>query len=231
MQQPQVKQHWRLDEDDVEAQYSGSSRHGDYRAFYINRQGNHYDVYLSQDIVEPSRYCALIDLIRRLEEHQSVHIHINCLGGRIDTTVQIIHAIQETDGQVVAVVDGQCASAATMIMLACHGWKVNPFARAMIHGWSGGVLGKVQETRAEFQFEDAWLETMYRAVYSGFLSEQEIASTLDGKDLYFDADEIAERLRVYAEYQQNQYTQATLEGIPPKPAQKKTTSKKKPRKA
>ena len=48
------------------------------------------------------------------------------------------------------------------------------------------------------------VDKMVRTRYKAFLSEEEISAVVKGEDLFFDADEIMERLEVYAEARNEQ---------------------------
>ncbi len=39
-----------------------------------------------------------------------------------------------------------------------------------------------------------------RTTYAGFLTEEEIQRVIDGKEMYFEGDELAQRLSSYAQY-------------------------------
>ena len=46
----------------------------------------------------------------------------------------------------------------------------------------------------QLQHERVWSEKLLREIYSDFLTEQEIVSMLNNKDLWMDGDEVIKRL-------------------------------------
>lgn len=156
--------------------------------------GTVIDFYLPQVIEELKDYIDFFRAVRDAKADDIVNVHINCYGGQVDVAFNIIDVLKETAAQVKIFVEGVCASAATMIMLAGQDIEVSEHARIMIHAWSGGFWGKWNEQIASFKFDETWMQQKFRDIYKGFLTREEIESVLAGQDIYFDADETVERL-------------------------------------
>lgn len=153
---------------------------------------NHF--YLIDEIVEPTEYLEFVKALNMASENDMFIIHINCWGGDLYTAIELYHSIVTTRASVKASIEGACASAATMIALACDGWEVAQFATFMVHAPSAGNFGKANERKQSQDYEDRWNLKLFQNVYAGFLSEKEIEKCLDGRDYWFDADETLERL-------------------------------------
>lgn len=153
---------------------------------------NHF--YLIDEIVEPTEYLEIIKAFNMASEMDTFVIHINCWGGDLYTAIQLYYAICTTRARVKASIEGACASAATMIALACDEWLVAQFATFMIHAPSAGNFGKANERKQSQDYEDRWNLKLFQNVYAGFLSDKEIEKCLDGRDYWFDADETLDRL-------------------------------------
>jgi ATP-dependent protease ClpP protease subunit len=86
-------------------------------------------------------------------------------------------------------------SAATLIFLCGHQFEVSPHSMFMFHNYSSGVMGKGGEMYDRLSHEKVWSEKLLRDVYSDFLTEKEITSILDSKDIWMDGDECIKRLK------------------------------------
>lgn len=163
-------------------------------------EGTIIDYYLPLVIEEdPANYIDFFRAVRDARSSDKIVLHINCYGGDCNVAFNIIDVLNTSDAHVEIHVEGACASAATMIMLAGDCWEVSEHSYIMIHAWSGCRIGKWNEQIASFEFDKKWMEEKFRAIYKGFLTEDEIESVLAGKDLYFSSEETVKRLEKYQE--------------------------------
>lgn len=149
------------------------------------------DAAIENDI---SIYRDCIEEIKDANEGDVVEIIINTDGGSLQTALAIITAIEESEAEVIANIEGMAASAGSLIALHCHGFKINPYSTMFIHAESFGSIGKRHEVKTQVEFNLKWVEKIIRDTYKYFLTEEEIELVLEGRDMYFDADEIQERL-------------------------------------
>lgn len=161
--------------------------------------GTIIDFYLLGEIEDPADYIDFFRAVRDAKQEDTVQLHINCYGGDLTTAFNIIDVLKQSAANINVFVEGNCASAASMIMLAGDNWEINPHSTVMIHAWSGYVIGKWNEQQAQFHFDETWLNNSFKEIYKGFLSDEEIEDVLRGKDLYLNADEVVERLDKYKE--------------------------------
>ena len=156
--------------------------------------GSTIDFYLPRVIAEPKEYIDFLRAVREAKADDTVIVHINCYGGDCDVAFNIIDVLNLTPAHTKVCIEGLCASAATMIMLAAKEAEITEHAHIMIHAWSGGYYGKWNEQTASFEFDRTWMVKKFREIYKGFLTESEIDAVLNGTDMYLDADETIERL-------------------------------------
>jgi ATP-dependent protease ClpP protease subunit len=154
-----------------------------------------YEFYLSGEIESSDEYIQWFDTIRHASENDIVKIYINSPGGDVFTAIQFIRALKETEASVVMSVEGICASAATMIMLCGDSFEVSEHSMFMFHNYSGGTFGKGGEMLDQLQHERVWSERLLRDVYADFLTEPEIVSILDNRDIWMDGEEVIKRLK------------------------------------
>jgi ATP-dependent protease ClpP protease subunit len=153
-----------------------------------------HELYLSGEIESPENYIEWFQTIRHATQADVIKIYINSAGGSIDTTIQMLRALSETEATVVTSIEGMCASAATMIFLQGDSFEVSEYSMLMIHTYSGGVLGKGNEIHSQALFERKWSMDLMRKIYEDFLTTEEIDRVIDGVDLWMDGSEVIKRL-------------------------------------
>lgn len=153
-----------------------------------------FEYYLVGYIKSPENYIKWFDAIRHAGQYDTVKIYINSCGGDMFTAIQFMRVLAETEARVVCSVEGACMSAATMIFLCADSFEITPHSMFMFHNYSGGSIGKGGELFDQIKHERMWSEQLLREIYAGFLSDTEIQSLLDNKDLWMDVDEVAIRM-------------------------------------
>jgi len=155
---------------------------------------NVHELYLSGEIESSEEYIQWFDVIRHAGETDVIKIYINSPGGDVFTAIQFMRALQETSANVVMSVEGLCASAATMIMLCGDSFEISEHSMFMFHNYSGGAIGKGGEMFDQLKYERVWSEKLLVDTYGGFLTEEEITSMLDNRDIWMDGEEVIKRL-------------------------------------
>ena len=199
------------------------------QAFVNKAIGSLHTFYLSGNIDSPEEYIHWFELMRNAGEHDAIQIHINSYGGDLFTAIQFLRAIADTEAHVICSVEGACMSAATMIFLAADSFEVSEHSIFMFHNYSGGTFGKGGEMIDQLQHERKWSQHLLQRIYSEFLTEGEINSLLDNKDIWMDGEEVLKRLTKRGEiFQKRMKASEKLPSTPParKPAAKKTRVKK-----
>lgn len=156
--------------------------------------GRVLDFYLNDTIESPKDYVLWNQSIRSAGENDYIIFHINCYGGDIMTTIQLMRAIGECKGTVVASVEGACMSAATFIFLTADVCEVSEHSQFLIHNYSAGNWGKGNELISRALAEHAWANNLLHSVYSGFMTKAEIDQVVEGKDFWMDSNEVIKRL-------------------------------------
>lgn len=163
------------------------------KATFRRPLANFYEYYLSGPVLGAEEYIEWFDTIRHASDMDEVKIYINSVGGNVDTALQFLRVLAETDAHVTASVEGSCMSAATMIFLAADSFEVTPDSLFMFHNYSGGQFGKGGELYDQAIFERTWSTNLLNRVYKGFLTQEEIQALLDNKDLWLHSEDVAER--------------------------------------
>lgn len=163
---------------------------------------------MARDVSSPDDFAEEFAALASAREHDMVKLDIVSGGGSLDTCIMIRRAMAACDASIVGWIGPTCASAATAIALQCDGWEVDEMSSFMIHtGSFGAGRGKARDTQAYVSHQVQQIEKFIRLVYAGFLNEDEIELVLDGKELYFEGDELIARLEAFAEYRDKQENQ------------------------
>ena len=157
---------------------------------------NIFEFYLSGEIESSEEYIQWFDTIRHAGENDVIKFYINSPGGDVFTAIQFMRALKETEASVVMSVEGICASAATMILLCGDSFEVSEHSMFMFHNYSGGTFGKGGEMLDQLKHERVWSEKLLKDTYADFLTESEINSILDNRDIWMDGDEVIKRLKI-----------------------------------
>lgn len=120
----------------------------------IRRRGSHIYFYeevneLTQMILEVMLRDAVRDVLTSHvgeilggELSESVTIHINSPGGYLNCGMALYDYIKTSQIPITCLVEGFCASAATLIMLACHNRIMSPNSVFLMHQCSWGAWGE-----------------------------------------------------------------------------------------
>lgn len=183
---------------------------------YVKPSPQNFAYFIDGDIGEPSDYRELQQVLISMQEGDELELQINCFGGFLHTTTMLSNSIRNTKGHVHGVLNGVAMSGGSILLLSCHSVEVMPHSTFMSHTSNGYNGGKLSDTVRSVASSAKQLEALYRDVYYGFYTEEEITDILDGKDSYLEYDEICERLEkreaiIKAEYEQSLKKQFNLE--------------------
>lgn len=188
-----------------------------YKHFEQTFQFQHIHFYLSEEIGEPDAYAEMIHRILMANPNDIIFIHLNISGGRLDTGIQLINAMQNSQAKIVTILDGMAYSLGTLIFLAGDEMMVNDHCIVMFHNFRGGVVGKGHEITSQLEATVKWFTEMAKQIYIPFLSEEEFNRMLKGEDFWMRSNEIRNRLEKMIKIQNEQAN------TPPKRTRKKTT--------
>ena len=158
---------------------------GDHRVGYVD---------LIEGIDAPSEYAREFEILRQARKSDKVIVTINTPGGRLDTAVHMIDAIEQCKGKVTARLVGDGFSAGSLIFLACKNKEIGRFGSLMLHRESGGIMGKGSDTEKQMEYQKKYVNELYREIYSPYLSEVDMERLMDGVDLWFTTAETKELL-------------------------------------
>lgn len=167
--------------------------------FQSSYTNNVFDIILDDYIREPSYYRQAFHVLRTAQKGDRVNLIINNGGGSVNSAIMFINLIEETEAEVLAVLEGETHSAASMIALSAHGVHVKPFASMMIHNATFGTFNTVQNVIDHVNFTSTQTEKLIRKVYKSFLTEPEIEEVIRNREIWLTGEEIGERLDIMFE--------------------------------
>jgi ATP-dependent protease ClpP protease subunit len=160
---------------------------------------NIVDAYLDGPILSAAYYRPLVHYLNNMREHDKLKLWINTGGGDVGGMMQIIDAMQNAEGEVIALVTGEAYSAGSIIALSSPNLIVSQNASMMCHAPSYGIgRMKFADAASYVDFSTKQLRKIAQDAYADFLSATEIEQMLNGKDFWFDYEEINVRLTARA---------------------------------
>lgn len=160
---------------------------------------------IDEPIREPKYYRQVVEEFMNLGEMDTAQIRINSVGGRLDGLISLMEAIRQTPADVLAVIVGDCHSAASMLALNCPKVMVTPYATMMVHNASYGAVGKDADVVAQVTHNTQFSRTLMTNTYKYFLSDKELEEVINGKEIWLTAPEIQERLEHRSKMQEKEY--------------------------
>lgn len=172
--------------------------------FTTEVRGTQFTYYLTGPIEAPENYVDLCNILRTAGPQDEVIIRINSRGGFVSSERMIVNAILESQANVKGFIEYDCMSAATGVFLACsaHGWGEHIQFMAHCAWW--GSVGKNPDVKSQTEFGIKQMEEEIETTYAGLLSPEEISQCNDGKEFWFGAKELEERMMRFYDYHAEQ---------------------------
>lgn len=156
---------------------------------------NIYHVHIDEYIDDMPYYRNVISVLNNASPDDVVVFHISSYGGSVDTAVNICNAIRSTEAQTISVIETYAVSAASLFPMSTDSVIAMPHSYMMIHPAMYGNADDMKKLRKFVEFQHNRLMGVLHDFYEGFLSKEEIESTVEhSMEIWLTADEIIERL-------------------------------------
>lgn len=162
-----------------------------------------YDIYLDEEIKDPTYYRQAFQVLRSAQKGDLVRLYISSPGGNLNSAVIFKNCIEDCQADVIAIIEAEAYSAASLIALSCANIEVKPYATMMCHSAAFGAGGIVQNVRDHVDFTGRHAETIMEEVYQDFLDSSELEDIRRGREIWLDYHQIGERLDKMFEARQN----------------------------
>jgi len=160
---------------------------------YTKTLSSKHTVFLNE-VSDPVYFNDFFDLLQNCSEQDFVEININSFGGLECSAIQFYNELKNCKAHVHCSTSGYCCSAGSVILLAGNTWSITKNSKIMIHSPSGWFSGKHNDVITRIDFEREWVNSFFKEVYKGFLTEKEIKEAIEGKDFWFTGEEAITRL-------------------------------------
>ena len=162
---------------------------------------NIMSVCIDEGVKEASYYRYVSQAINELTEDDTLQFFINSPGGTFSGLSTLLSSMDYSGCNTVAVIQGDCSSAASMLALSCHEVQVSPLASMLVHFVSYGSVGAASHIKAHVDHTQKVTESVFRNIYEGFLTEEEIVSCIEqDRQIWLDSEQIIQRLENRLEY-------------------------------
>ena len=161
-----------------------------------------YRIRIAGPIGDIESFADEIEVLENAKQGDVVHLQICSPGGDMDTCDFLCRRMDACHAQIVAEIGMTCASAATGIALHADDWIIAESSTFMVHSCSYSPgWGKESDVSKTADFVKRLNREWVIRNYTGFLTEKEMQEVLEfGQDIYFFAEDLADRLTKYAEY-------------------------------
>lgn len=153
-----------------------------------------HNFYLYGELTEVENYVELIDTLDNASESDQINIFLNTVGGNLMAAVSIMHAMNRSNANVVAIADGEVASAGTLIFFSAPTKIIMPYSYVMLHDVSTTIGGKLSDSIKGISAISKLISDIAHDVYFPYFTTSEIEEILEGKDFYCDSEELHQRL-------------------------------------
>lgn len=165
-----------------------------YKQFNQTLASEHIHFYISKLIGEPDEYTEMIHRITLAQPSDVIYIHLNTPGGQLDTGVQLINAMRNSQAKIVTVLESTAYSLGTLIFLSGDEMVINEHCMMMFHNFNGGLIGKGNELVSELEATVKWFAALAEDIYIPFLTREEFDRIVRGEDMWMQTPEIKVRL-------------------------------------
>lgn len=149
---------------------------------------------IDEIIKSPKYYRIIVQELASLSSEDEVIIYINSPGGDLHGLVSLLEAIRLCEAEILAVITGRAHSAASMLALACPNVAITPYSNMLVHFVSFGTGGKATDVLSNVQHTIEYSKLIFKDIYQGFLTNQEMQDVISGKELWLQSAEIDARL-------------------------------------
>lgn len=165
-----------------------------------------YVVPITVPIGEIDEFGEEVEILRTAGQDDEVYIELSSPGGSMETCDYLCRRMAECAAFIWVEIGLTCASAASAMALQADDWVIYDSSTMMVHACSYNPgYGKESDVRGSVAYTARVNREWVERTYKGFLTDEEFVAILDnGKDLYFFADDLRERLPKYRAYRDEQ---------------------------
>lgn len=144
------------------------------------------DMYLYNEILQPSYYTHFFQIIRDLQPNDNINIYINSPGGDFTTLLAFEQAISTSEAKVNCYVTGEAASAAGVLAFMGDNIILSDFATIMLHNIQTITDGDSSDITKSLVNTSSIYKMLLQKYCTLVLSDSDIDDIIEnGKTFYF----------------------------------------------
>lgn len=154
----------------------------------------HYRLFLDDIIHDGAQIHDLLNSLHNAGDEDTLEVRINSGGGFVKYGQQLINVINgRFEERCITVIESDACSMAALIFMAGDRRIVYEHSILMVHDLSMYLVGKASESKKQLEAETYVFKNKFISLFKDALSSDEIDSIFDGKDQWFDAEEMCTR--------------------------------------
>lgn len=154
----------------------------------------HFRLFLDDLIHEGAQIHDMLNLLHDAGDNDTLEIRINSNGGFIRYGQQLINVISgKFSDRCLTVIESDAASMAALVFMAGTKRVIYEHSTLMVHDMSMYLVGKASESKKQLMAETYAFKNKFKRLFEDCLSEDEIEGIFEGKDEWFNAQEMCER--------------------------------------
>ena len=162
-------------------------------------------------IDEPDNYSYFCDVLLQASEDDIVEIYFSTRGGNGESMITLMNLLRNCKAETHGYLMSSAHSAGSYLYLNCDVCHVGKYVSMLCHQVSYGTAGSHHEIKAMVDHIHKEETNLVRDTYKHFLSEEEIESLMNGKQIWLYEDEIIERLENRSKKYEEEREQAQKE--------------------
>lgn len=119
----------------------------------------------------------------------SIFLHINSLGGDLLAGFSVVDTIKNSRVPIVSIIEGNAASAATIISMVCHKRYITEHSFMLIHQLSSACSGKFQEIKEDFENDTKFMNLLYKLYQEHTTMNSKKIKEVLTHDIWWSSDE------------------------------------------
>lgn len=155
---------------------------------------NHYELFVGAFMEDKAGLHHLLKELRMVKPEDTIEVRIASGGGLISEGITLVNALREKfKGNIVTIIDSYAYSMGALLFCVGDKRVVYEHSELMLHDYSSGAIGKGSEIHSRIEFSSRFVRNAFKNWIKDYLTEDEISKMIDGKDFWFDSEEMCRR--------------------------------------
>lgn len=154
----------------------------------------HFRLFLDDIIHEGAQMHEILNVLHDAGDNDTLELRINSGGGYVKYGQQLINVIKgKFEDRCLTVIESDACSMAALIFMAGTSRVIYEHSILMVHDISMYLAGKASQSKKQLEAETFAFRSRFLSLFCESLSSVEIDGIFDGKDEWFNAEEMCKR--------------------------------------